>query len=56
MKLKTIANIIIINRQNVNSEHLLAVIKFQRRKCCLRLDEFHLKVTSEHWTAKTVVR
>ena len=52
--MKKIANIIIINNQNVKSEHLAAVTvtySFQRRKLCLCLDEFHR--SHQHWTAKT---
>ena len=41
--MKTIANIIVINSQNVKSEHLLAVIitSVFKEENCLRLDEFH---------------
>ena len=42
--MKTIANIMIINSQNVKPEHLVISshhnISFQRRKLCLRQDEF----------------
>ena len=50
--MKTIANIIIINSQNVELEHLLAVIitsVFKEESC---LDELHK--SHQHWTAKTV--
>ena len=42
--MKTIANIMIINSQNVKPEHLVISchhnINFQRRKLCLHQDEF----------------
>ena len=54
--MKTIANII-INSQNVKPEHLVISshhnISFQRRKLCLRLHEFQLQRSRQHWTAKT---
>ena len=55
--MKTIANIMIINSQNVKPEHLYIVISshhnisFQRRKLCLRQDEFQR--SRQHWAAKT---
>ena len=52
--MKTIANVIIINSQNVKSEHLSAVIitsVFKQEKLYLHLDEFHR--SHQHWTAKT---
>ena len=53
--MKTIANIMIINSQNVKPEHLFISshhnISFQRRKLCLHLDEFQR--SRQHWTAKT---
>ena len=53
--MKIIANIMIINSQNVKPEHLAISshhnISFQRRKPCLRLDEFQR--SHQHWTAKT---
>ena len=54
--MKTIANIMIINSQNVKPEHLAISshhhnISFQSRKLYLRLDEFQR--SRQHWTAKT---
>jgi len=53
--MKTIANIMIINSQNVKPEHLAISshhnISFQRRKLCLRQDEFQR--SRQHWAAKT---
>ena len=53
--MKTIANIMIINSQNVKPEHLVICshhnISFQRRKLCLRQDEFQR--SHQHWAAKT---
>ena len=55
--MKTIANIMISNSQNVKPEHLVISshhnISFQRRiiKVCLHLDEFQR--SRQHWTAKT---
>ena len=53
--MKTIANIMIINSQNVKPEHLVTSshhnISFQRRKLCLRHDEFQR--SRQHWAAKT---
>ena len=53
--MKTIANIIIINSQNVKPEHLVISshhnISFQRRKLCLRQDEFQR--SCQLWAAKT---
>ena len=53
--MKTVANIIIINSQNVKREHLVISshhnISFQRRKFCLRQDEFQR--SCQHWAAKT---
>ena len=55
--MKTIANIMIINSQNVKPEHLAIVISshhnisFHRRKLCLRQDEFQR--SRQHWAAKT---
>ena len=55
--MKTIANIMIINSQNVKPEHLVISshhnISFQRRKLCLRHDEFQR--SRQHWAAKTAV-
>ena len=51
--MKTIANIIIINSQNVKSEHPLAAIitpVFKEESSCLRLDE--LCRSRQHWPAK----
>ena len=45
----------IINSQNVKPEHLVTSshhnISFQRRKLCLRHDEFQR--SRQHWAAKT---
>ena len=53
--MKTIANIMIINSQIVKPEHLVIsshhYISFQRRKLCLRQDEFQR--SHQHWAAKT---
>ena len=53
--MKTIANIMIINSQNVKPEHLVISshhnISFQRRKLCLRQDEFQR--SRQHWAART---
>ena len=53
--MKTIANIMIINSQNVKPEHLVISshhnISFQRRKLCLHHDEFQR--SCQHWAAKT---
>ena len=54
--MKTIAKIIIINSQNVKSEHLLAVIirSVSKKKTLSPLDEFHRsRQQSKHWTAKS---
>ena len=52
--MKTIANIMIINNQNVKPEHLVISshhnISFQR-KLRLRQDEFQR--SRQHWAAKT---
>ena len=56
--MKTIANIMIINSQNVKPEYLTISshhnISFQRRKLCLRQDEFQR--SRQHWAAKTGLR
>ena len=53
--MKTIANMMIINSQNVKTEHLVISshhnISFQRRKLCLCQDEF--QSSHQHWAAKT---
>ena len=55
--MKTIANIMIINSQNVKPcRTSIAIsnhhnISFQRRKLCLRQDEFQR--SRQHWVAKT---
>ena len=53
--MKTIADIMIINSQNVKPEHLVISshhnISFQRRKLCFRQDEFQR--SRQHWAART---
>ena len=53
--MKTIANLMIINSQNVKPEHLAISshhnISFQRRKLCLHQDEFQR--SRQHRAAKT---
>ena len=46
--MKTMANIIITNSQNVESEHLLAVIIISVFK-----EESSVSACTSHWTAKT---
>ena len=58
--MKTIANIIIINSQNVKLEHLHVSshhnISFQRIKLCLHLDDREFHRSRQHWTAKAATR
>ena len=55
--MKTIANIMIINSQNIKPEHLAISshhnISFQRRKLCLRQDEFQR--SRQHWAAELLL-
>ena len=52
--MKTIANIMIIDSQNVKPEHLVISnhhnISFQRTKLCLHQDEFQR--SRQHWAPK----
>ena len=56
--MKTIANIMIINSQNVKPENLAISnhhnISFQRRKLCLRQHEFQR--SRQHWAAQNCCR
>ena len=52
--MKTIANIMIINSQNVKPEHLVISNHHNislKKKLCLRQDEFQR--SRQHWAAKT---